>query len=58
LYVTIGDDAKAEPLLEEALRIDQKALGPEHHDTACWLKQAMAVKIRSWWSNSTWIRGN
>jgi tetratricopeptide (TPR) repeat protein len=29
-----GDYAKAEPPLQEALRIRQKVLGPEHPDTA------------------------
>jgi len=30
LYHTMGEYAKAEPLLEEALRIRQKVLGKEH----------------------------
>ena len=30
----MGDYVKAEPLYEEALRINQKALGPEHPNTA------------------------
>ena len=34
LYQAMGEYAKAEPLLQEALRIRQKVLGPEHPDTA------------------------
>ena len=34
LYQAMGDYAKAEPLYQEALRIRQKVLGPEHPDTA------------------------
>ena len=34
LYETVGDYAKAEPLLQEALRIQQKVLGPERPATA------------------------
>jgi CHAT domain-containing protein/Tfp pilus assembly protein PilF len=34
LYRKMGEYAKAEPLLKEALRIRQKVLGPEHRDTA------------------------
>ena len=30
----MGDYAKAEPLFERALKIREKALGPEHPDTA------------------------
>ena len=30
----MGEYAKAEPLYQEALRIRQKVLGPEHPDTA------------------------
>jgi hypothetical protein len=30
----MGDYAKAEPLLQRAVRICEKALGPEHPDTA------------------------
>ena len=30
----MGEYAKAEPLYQEALRIRQKVLGAEHHDTA------------------------
>jgi len=33
LYTAMGEYAKAEPLLQEALRICQKVLGPEHPDT-------------------------
>jgi tetratricopeptide (TPR) repeat protein len=32
-YQTLGDETKAEPLLEEALIIRQKVLGTEHPDT-------------------------
>jgi len=34
LYLEVGEYAKAEPLLQEALRIRQKVLGSEHPDTA------------------------
>ena len=34
LYQDMGEYAKAEPLYQEALRIRQKVLGPEHPDTA------------------------
>jgi tetratricopeptide (TPR) repeat protein len=34
LYQDVGDYAKAEPLLQEALGIQRKVLGPEHPDTA------------------------
>ena len=34
LYQAMGEYAKAEPLFQEALRIRQKVLGPEHPDTA------------------------
>ena len=34
LYQAMGEYAKAEPLYQEALRIWQKVLGPEHPDTA------------------------
>ena len=34
LYQLIGDYAKAEPLYQQALQIVNKALGPEHPDTA------------------------
>ena len=34
LYQAMGEYAKAEPLYQEALRIRQKVLGPEHPDTA------------------------
>jgi len=34
LYQAMSEYAKAEPLLQEALRIRQKALGSEHPDTA------------------------
>ena len=34
LYQDMGEYAKAEPLFQEALRIRQKVLGPEHPDTA------------------------
>ena len=30
----MGDYAKAEPLYQRALKISEKALGPEHPDTA------------------------
>ena len=30
----MGDYAKAEPLYQRALKIDEKALGPDHPDTA------------------------
>ena len=30
----MGDYAKAEPLFQRALKISEKALGPEHPDTA------------------------
>jgi tetratricopeptide (TPR) repeat protein len=33
LYHAMGEYAKAEPLLQEALRIRQKVLGSEHPDT-------------------------
>ena len=33
LYRAMGKYAKAEPLLQEALRIYRKVLGPEHPDT-------------------------
>ena len=34
LYWAMGEYAKAEPLNQEALRIQQKVLGSEHPDTA------------------------
>jgi tetratricopeptide (TPR) repeat protein len=34
VYQSKGEYAKAEPLYQEALRIRQKVLGPEHPDTA------------------------
>jgi CHAT domain-containing protein len=34
LYHEMGDDIKAEPLLQRSLKIKEKQLGPEHPDTA------------------------
>ena len=34
IYRAVGDYAKAEPLLKEALEIYRKVLGPEHPDVA------------------------
>ena len=39
----MGEYAKAEPLLQEALRIRQKVLGPEHPDTATSLNNLAAL---------------
>ena len=39
----MGEYAKAEPLLQEALRIRQKVLGPEHPDTAKSLNNLAAL---------------
>ena len=41
----MGEYAKAEPLYQEALRIWQKVLGPEHPDTATSLNN-LAVLYR------------
>ena len=39
----MGEYAKAEPLLQEALRICQKVLGPEHPATATSLNNLAAL---------------
>ena len=41
----MGDYQKAEPLLQQALQIRQKALGPEHPDTALALEDLAALKF-------------
>ena len=43
LYQDMGEYAKAEPLYQEALRIRQKVLGPEHPDTAQSLNNLAAL---------------
>ena len=35
LYADMGDYAKAEPLYQRALKINEKALGPEHQHRTC-----------------------
>ena len=42
-----GDYAKAEPLYQRALKISEKALGPEHPDTATSLNN-LACFIIPW----------
>ena len=45
IYRAVGDYAKAEPLLKEALEIYGKVLGPEHPDVATSLNNlAMLLK--------------
>ena len=41
----MGEYAKAEPLLQEALRIRQKVLGPEHPDTAISLNKLAGLYV-------------
>ena len=41
----MGEYAKAEPLYQEALRIRQKVLGPEHPDTARSLNNLAALYL-------------
>ena len=41
----MGDYAKAEPLYQRALKIDEKALGPDHPDTATALNNLALLKI-------------
>ena len=45
LYQAQGQYAKAEPLLQEALRVDQKALGPEHPTTALSLENLAMLEF-------------
>ena len=41
----MGEYAKAKPLLQEALRIRQKVLGPEHPDTATGLDNVALLEF-------------
>jgi CHAT domain-containing protein len=45
LYEAMGDNAKAEPLMQEALRVYQKVLGPEHWLTASCLLHVAYLKL-------------
>jgi tetratricopeptide (TPR) repeat protein len=38
-----GDYAKAEPLFQRSLAISEKALGPDHPDTATWLNNLASL---------------
>ena len=44
----MGDYAKAEPLYQRALKIDEKALGPDHPDTATALNNLAAAVSVPW----------
>jgi len=45
LYRATGDYAKAEPLYQRALKIGEKALGPDHPDTAIVFSSLAVLKI-------------
>ena len=45
---TLAEYAKAEPLYQEALRIQQKVLGPEHPDTATSLNNLASTVLGIW----------
>jgi CHAT domain-containing protein/Tfp pilus assembly protein PilF len=45
LYESLGDYAKAEPLLQRALKIREKALGPDHSYTAGSLKDLALLYV-------------
>src|SRR5207248_2734284 len=45
LYLSMGDYAKAEPLLQRAVRIREKALGPDHPHTATALNNLATLYI-------------